>query len=652
MARAITISSLVIRFVVSLQATVCTAMTAALILEKRAARKSDVAYLSIARSINDGPRKVVQLLFFSRSWSVLAYVELWLLLVLTLVMLTLQFSSTILLSDLHDSVVVGHLEARSIATSCNFNGLANVSDLWNNFADTSDSYYDKPVYTVFGEERSSYNISPDASGFSDTGVIRRGYLPLSGSQNRTSVRNYRGSTLVASSRIACVPPQLRGHFQTTNVSSSGHVIGVVDYGRSLRQAHQRVGSLCAYQGCESVPFNCYVPGSLLNDTAQSNYCFIETVGRTSSIVQELSLGGLFSLNREAEPWSLNSSMFLVFRSNLTVLDWPNVANNSSIPPAKTRGEWSRFEVMDGLSFDVSLCFLRFYIQQKYVNMVAKGPTREPVLMWDGLTPVHNTTEVSSYYGADSPLKPPSERGLMDMDILPERDFADANIEVVDGLTPAEASSTYLERYVIRIVTNSLSPDSITGCVFCADYSIAVPLELGLLFSDVIESTGRAAAALHSFTAIISSTAYDNMIKLFNVSEEVNMTTTISVSTPGPCSDHRCFGFISMTTLLGVHLVIVAVITTLYVGQVRYSRCSNTWHAISQLMSQELDDALEQGNNAKDSVITKSLKREGKDDFVKLGLTGDSNRVQVIKYASNNQRPIGDKGSHPARERNN
>ncbi len=62
-------------------------------------------------------------------------------------------------------------------------------------------------------------------------------------------------------------------------------------------------------------------------------------------------------------------------------------------------------------------------------------------------------------------------------------------------------------------------------------------------------------------------------------------------------------------LLGVRLVIVMAITALFVAQAGYLRCSNTWHAVAQFIaSGELEDVLDRSNNARDSLITKALKR--------------------------------------------
>jgi hypothetical protein len=226
-------------------------MIAALVLEKRSARKSDVAYLSIARSINNGPRKVVHSLLSSKSWSVLTYVELWLICLLALVMVALQFSSTLLLSDFHNFDIIGDVKSQLVT---NFGSFA--------LSITTEAAVSvtEPTFAIFGEERSSYDMTPSASGFSDTGIIRRGHLPLQNGDNITSVRKYRGSTLVTNSRVVCVPPQIQGHVlprdETSQQSWVAYMVGTVNYGQSIRQAHQGLGPLCAGYGCESTSFDC------------------------------------------------------------------------------------------------------------------------------------------------------------------------------------------------------------------------------------------------------------------------------------------------------------------------------------------------------------------------------------------------------------
>lgn len=324
-------------------------------------------------------------------------------------------------------------------------------------------------------------------------------------------------------------------------------------------------------------------------------------------------------------------MYLVFRSSLTIADWGDAMDKLPIPLGNNTGEWKRVEIVNGQFVDISLCFSRFNIQPLYVDMIARKPTHEPIVMWDGFTRQHDTTAVAAFVGANSPLQPPSERGLMDMTVLRELDWNQTGIKTLEGLTAA-----ILQRTVITVVANNLFPDSISGCIFCSDYSIPTSSEFALLFTDTVESTRRAAAAVHGHVTLNAATAYDALLRVFDVPEEVEIAATTSARTPGPCSEHRCSGFITVTTLLGAHLIITGVITALYASQVRYSRLSNTWHAVSQLIGDELEDVLNQGNTAKDKLINKALKDDGNDDFVRLGSASGSTRVQVLKYTKDGQ----------------
>lgn len=57
-------------------------------------------FLSVLRAVNDGPQKLIETIMSVRTWSVLLYAELWLIMLLAIVDVTLRFSSTILLSDM------------------------------------------------------------------------------------------------------------------------------------------------------------------------------------------------------------------------------------------------------------------------------------------------------------------------------------------------------------------------------------------------------------------------------------------------------------------------------------------------------------------------------------------------------------------------
>ncbi len=109
LAQAITVLTLVLRVVMVAQISICTSLVAALVLERHGIPLFCAAELSMLRSTNDGPRQLAWLLLTSGPRS--AVLPKMVITVLFLCFLALQFSSTILISDLgYGSIVGSHIE--------------------------------------------------------------------------------------------------------------------------------------------------------------------------------------------------------------------------------------------------------------------------------------------------------------------------------------------------------------------------------------------------------------------------------------------------------------------------------------------------------------------------------------------------------------
>jgi hypothetical protein len=107
----VTISSAVIRFLVGPQPVVCTALSAGLLLETTSTRFEDAPELSILRAYNNGPYSIVEIALL-RLWALrrglqpfrLSFQEA-LVTLLFVLGIAIQFSSTLLVSDLDDIVI-------------------------------------------------------------------------------------------------------------------------------------------------------------------------------------------------------------------------------------------------------------------------------------------------------------------------------------------------------------------------------------------------------------------------------------------------------------------------------------------------------------------------------------------------------------------
>ena len=188
MTRAITLSSLALRVIISAQSTACTSMIAALVLEKRSIRRSQVAYFSVLRGINDGPRRLVKMMLRSKTSAILLQVDFGLLILMVLVTTTLQFSSTLLLSDINNFIIVGDLDHAQVPSLIAYRQ-EDFAFLKLGGAIQSGS----PTFMTFAEAPSDSDALPNIHGFSDTGLLQRGFLPLRGSDRRTSLRHFQGN---------------------------------------------------------------------------------------------------------------------------------------------------------------------------------------------------------------------------------------------------------------------------------------------------------------------------------------------------------------------------------------------------------------------------------------------------------------------------
>jgi hypothetical protein len=646
MTRTITLTALILRVIISAQSTVCTSMIAALILEKRFALKSNVAHLSVIRGINGGPRELIQLILSSRSSVLVLNLEFWLIMVLAILTIALQFSSTILVSDLNDFVIVGNFNHTQVPTL--------VSYQYGDGIYLDGTWIERPaVWSVFGEVQSQADITPDSYGFSSTGLVQRGFIPLEGSENRTSVRHYQGNAIVMYSKVACMQPVIDAEYRAPDQSAAmeatntvfGRVQGFLDYGASLRNAYADVGTSNASQRLEGAYFDCNIPSVYGVDSPQSSFCLIGTVG-----------GNFWAFDLEPKwsyidnPWSPNSSIYLVYTTNMDEEDWTTAPKNQSILPGTPYGEWQTYSPLADRYVNVSLCFSAFDLERQYVDIATSGVPQEPTADWSALlVPVaenYNVTEIQNYISLGSDLSP-QDRGIFNMTILeaPGDGLPSSPANSLTTITQLDNTNATIsfglltdrlpELGIYFILSNEASPNStFISCFDCASDGENTHPNVAILFNSIITSTQRPVQAMQSLMTNMATTILDDYQSTLGGLQDAQLATTTTARTPGPCSQHGCAGFITVTTLLCVHLLCVIAITALYVRQARYSRFGNVWHAVSQLMSDELKGTLQHGGDKSDETIEKSLKREGNNYFVKLKKSSYDGKIEVVKLASN------------------
>lgn len=624
-------------------------MVAALLLERLAVPRSQVARASVMRGINDGPLKLLMLMFsYKRKMShILCHPEAWLIFLVALGTLALQFSSTILLSDMHSFVMIGDLNATTV------NSLFAYPEGQNMALFQAGIITGAPVYPLFGEVPTSHNSNPDDRGFSDTGLTQRGFLPMPDSDTRMSIREYDGMGMTMSSRVACMRPVITDASLYRDYVNFGQLQGVLDYGQSLQEARPGTGPLCnSSENCAQVAFSCTIPAvTKIMSKSAAGCCAIDAVGGSYEDMDQPMW------DPASGPWSENSSVWLVYSTTMGKEDW------RSLPPGPSMlsnqrpddSEWTIYEAIPGSFIKVAVCFSAFNFAYRDIRMKAAGATTERPTRWslvaDDLSYLNNT---EAYLGLDLSGQGIADR--LDLQIKPDNSTssntsytAPPTMNELMALPRDEISPSALTVDTLQVELNfelsgGNSKNATFGvCTHCVINAIAVHLGYAILFSNMLlgnsSAAGRAADALHAFINLAGFNVYDQFLAgTMDVAEQVRVVTTREVTVPGswPSSASNCAGFIAVASLLTAYVALVTGITVLYVRRTRYSRYGNLWHVVSQLVaSEELEKTLELGNNESDKAVMEGLRTKGlnkEDVLVKLEKT-DGGNIKVKRLGT-------------------
>lgn len=616
-------------------------MVAALLLERLSIPRLQVAQASVMRGINDGPWKLVMMLLSHKSNALylLRHPESWLIILLALVSLALQFTSTILLSDMHSFEMVGGPNVTTFSTVFAFPGEDDFQLYQGSLM------VDAPVYPVYGEVPATHDSSPDSRGFSDTGLTQRGLLPMANSDIRTSVREYDGMGMVMSSQVVCMRPVI------TNVSlefamgeaNLRRLQGVLHYSQSLQEARPGTGPLCSdSEDCEQVAFDCIIPAAVKGEWAPTG-CIVDGVGERFRGPRQPMW------DPENGPWSENSSIWLVYSTNMTRQKWKSVPANLSMESAQPLGdsEWIMYEMVPGSFVNLAVCFSAFDFAYRDTRMRAAEATTEHSTTWSLVLGQNlNINEVQTYLGLDRSHQSVADRGILTLEVddgtpyTPPPPYYDLFDLPAEEISPSALTASSLQLVMSYQLSNGNTKN--TTFILCSRCIIDAEIVHGdyaFLFSNIILGdnlgSGRAADALHAFISVAGINVYDQFLATsMDVAEQVHVVTTREVTAPGswPPSAASCAGLIAVAGLLAAYLSLVTATTVLYIRHTRYSRYGNVWHVISQLVaSEELEDTLELGNNASDGFVAEGLRTKGmgkEDVWVKLGKADGCEKIKV------------------------
>lgn len=226
--RSITLTALTIRASICFQAALITAMIASVQLERYDTPWSRSAALSISRASGRQPYALLAHRPFSRkSWPLIIATV-----ILALTTLGLQFSSTILLSD----VALASVASRRTTAISSPYGLSTLQLAQIENKEPDYSRVTPSTFPTFAEYSETVEVQKDVD---DTGTSVRALLPISDSATRESTASYAGWGTLMNSRTLCMSPTAVNVMFVSNGASTSpatpmqHVSGTISMGGIL-----------------------------------------------------------------------------------------------------------------------------------------------------------------------------------------------------------------------------------------------------------------------------------------------------------------------------------------------------------------------------------------------------------------------------------
>ncbi|KAF3914950.1 hypothetical protein ABW20_dc0109741 [Dactylellina cionopaga] len=222
--RAISLPSSLLRMAVTVQASACLSMLAALAIEKSYVPLPSLAAISVMRS--SAPTTSETLLQFIyplitsapgiRDLGTLSIVTLTSLIVLTYSIL--GFTSTILLSDVvvqpvpsrssNSTLLIDYAWKENGQTYSQDDGTLLQAKDFGYIPTKGNSYWKSGSPLIFPSFAEYSEASPAIPGVDDTGVTIRAFIPLSGSEERSRLWTYKGKAVVWDARVVCQKPKV------------------------------------------------------------------------------------------------------------------------------------------------------------------------------------------------------------------------------------------------------------------------------------------------------------------------------------------------------------------------------------------------------------------------------------------------------------
>lgn len=632
--RAVALSSVVLRTSISLQASTATSMLAGLALENTQILILHLASVSAMRNANAGPYMLAWLMLKAfvndpSRWHRALLPVLVVSLVITSVLT--QFTSTTLLSDLKPGTIPGHNSTSTTGTNFRYNVNGSIPMISRGTVWTKKP----PFFPAFAEYHE--DLSGPQTDNSDTGLTLRAFLPLSGQDTRSTLRNFSGLATVLDSRVQCIRPQLtmeKAHFTPGAFALTGLISGNSGQGSNFSCVLPQLD--VGEDG--SVPEEWQISITYLGAFANASLGPVQSEFQTSASSNQYGMTFVVvNLTMGATPeWirvlGIDSSEFGTFGSP-----------GASPLYHSNRREWLDllFTENASLVMSVSTCYASYDTTILAIEASSGTNRTEPVATYDVQSQSYDYSSVRLQLGQSSPghTNPsPDDRGVLSItkrsswkpgvEDYPNASWVQNAVTLnVDGdpvdFELASSAETNLTAYLY-------DGDNPAGA-WPGEARIGTDPSTTALFQQILKEQGSIAFAIQSILTVFTGMTYYDQLEQFNNIGDINTTAFILVSRPSSVR-----GITAVTVVLSVHLLLMAIVIQRFVSQSTLSTIGNAWQTIAQIRQAGSDTeilvqnaALATDGEIETRVVEERLNRR----LVGLKLSDDRTGVELVRRDS-------------------
>lgn len=578
--RAVALSSVILRTCISFQASTATSMLAGLALENAQILILHLASVSTMRNANAGPYMLAWLMLKAFVKDPSRWHRIWLpalVLILVITSFLTQFTSTTLLSDLYPGTIPGHNSTGTTATNFRYDANGSIPFISRGTVWTKKP----PFYPAFAE----YHEDPSRpqTDNSDTGLTLRAFLPLSGQDTRSMLRNFSGLATVLDSRVQCMRPQLtmeRAHYTPGAFALTGRISS---------NGGQQSNFSCVLPGFNfdedgSVPDEWQLSMTYLGPFANASLAPVQSELQTPTSTDQYGMAFMV-VNLTAGTASEWARLLGVDSTEFGTFGSPGAAPLYQ----SNRREWLDllFTQNASLIMSTSICYASYDTAILAIEASSNTNRTEPVATYNVQSKSYDYSNIRLQLGQNSPahMNPSlDDRGVL---LITKRsswkpgigDYPNASwvqnavMLNVDGDPVDYEIASSAETNITAYLYDGYNPVA----AWPGEARIGTDPSTTALFQQILREQGSIAFAIQSILTVFTGMTYYDQLQQFNNVDDINTTAFVIVSHPSSVR-----GITAVTVVVSVHLLLIATVIRRFISQSTLSTIGNAWQTIAQI----------------------------------------------------------------------